>query len=927
MMEKYFTPVYRPPTQEEMRKPKNHHHYPNDQPQHHPHAHAHQAYHSPDDQPHHRPRPDHESLGYANLVGTDENTDDSQAHHQNHHRRPRHAEHLHENLPHDYHQPPHPLYQPHASHESEIQNPQLTRVTLSRASSSSLSSSSSSSSLFSSYSWKTEPSEPLSNRPPQRPHHSLSCSNILEVRTGFRQDGGSEPLVFATVTHGAPEAPPHDRAAGHSRRNERARGSLPDQSHSDEGLLQTSEDEVEAGRRRRVAPPLHGALYKTASLGRSLAFSEENLVLGASGRPRRAGFTNQIPSKGILKNREPHPDIRKARSMEVLSPRVANGQGKGREKGKGAGRADIQTARESFVKGKMQFSAFLDEITKQVISPSNLNSLGVNQGKAPGETTGPAPGARGPGAAKPQLPVKKHRESSGEEREQHHKPPATQDRREPRGNFPSHHSPHPDQPNPDKLSSYAARRHRGSPPLHHHPQTSSPHPPQGCTHKEGREPGIAGHKARESDIRCGSHLTDGTISPEPIPPKQRNHRKPRNTAAHSPPPPPLPPHIQPRHGYTSPGHQEEGPGALQTQGSPLDHESEPGSCRSDSSRTRESTSQNSQNSDQSVRHRSHAARRGHTDPHHKVSLGGSEQFQALLDENTDLHQNLLQTVVFIESLQAELTRSREELSHVKDKYRSLVETHTGTKQTNTRPGEHLHITSESLSSERKYLINRIAELSSELEEAQRTIAALETINVPCLIKELLEKHFDSAEAVQQFLKTATTANHPNTPSLPDLSQSGASNVVEAPYDWLTEPEADPGRVTAFMPWKQEASAVTASAVPASADDSGGYCTSQSQPFSIADISAAIYKKIASEIAANHRSPPPKSLHGCPKGTNHTGPAGPRAHVRQVLETAEPGPGEVTYLSAQQVLDEFINQLHPQNKASDGKPSHMSTSYE
>ncbi|CAL8328038.1 unnamed protein product [Gadus morhua 'NCC'] len=448
MMEKYFTPVYRPPTQEEMRKPKNHHHYPNDQPQHHPHAHAHQAYHSPDDQPHHRPRPDHESLGYANLVGTDENTDDSQAHHQNHHRRPRHAEHLHENLPHDYHQPPHPLYQPHASHESEIQNPQLTRVTLSRASSSSLSSSSSSSSLFSSYSWKTEPSEPLSNRPPQRPHHSLSCSNILEVRTGFRQDGGSEPLVFATVTRGAPEAPPHDRAAGHSRRNERARGSLPDQSHSDEGLLQTSEDEVEAGRRRRVAPPLHGALYKTASLGRSLAFSEENLVLGASGRPRRAGFTNQIPSKGILKNREPHPDIRKARSMEVLSPRVANGQGKGREKGKGAGRADIQTARESFVKGKMQFSAFLDEITKQVISPSNLNSLGVNQGKAPGETTGPAPGARGPGAAKPQLPVKKHRESSGEEREQHHKPPATQDRREPRGNFPSHHSPHPDQPNP-----------------------------------------------------------------------------------------------------------------------------------------------------------------------------------------------------------------------------------------------------------------------------------------------------------------------------------------------------------------------------------------------------------------------------------------------------------------------------------------------
>ena len=192
--------------------------------------------------------------------------------------------------------------------------------------------------------------------------------------------------------------------------------------------------------------------------------------------------------------------------------------------------------------------------------------------------------------------------------------------------------------------------------------------------------------------------------------------------------------------------------------------------------------------------------------------------------------------------------------------------------------------------------------------------------MPCLLKELLEKHFDSAEAVQQFLKTATTAaNQPDTPSPPDLSQSGASGVVELPCDWLTEREAGPGRVTAFMPWKQEASAVTLSA-----GGSGGHSVSQSRPFSIADISAAVYKKIASEIAANHRSPSPKSLQGCPMGTNHPGPppVAPPAHVRQVPETAESGPGEVTYLSAQRVLDEFIHQLQPQNK-----PPHMPTAYE
>jgi len=39
------------------------------------------------------------------------------------------------------------------------------------------------------------------------------------------------------------------------------------------------------------------------------------------------------------------------------------------------------------------------------------------------------------------------------------------------------------------------------------------------------------------------------------------------------------------------------------------------------------------------------------------------------------------------------------------------------------------VQSESLSSERKFLTTRNAELSSELEEANRTIAALETINV------------------------------------------------------------------------------------------------------------------------------------------------------------------------------------------------------
>lgn len=44
-------------------------------------------------------------------------------------------------------------------------------------------------------------------------------------------------------------------------------------------------------------------------------------------------------------------------------------------------------------------------------------------------------------------------------------------------------------------------------------------------------------------------------------------------------------------------------------------------------------------------------------------------FRALQEENADLHQNLLQTVVCIESLEAELERTRDELSRVKEKYK------------------------------------------------------------------------------------------------------------------------------------------------------------------------------------------------------------------------------------------------------------------
>ncbi|CAG09758.1 unnamed protein product [Tetraodon nigroviridis] len=102
----------------------------------------------------------------------------------------------------------------------------------------------------------------------------------------------------------------------------------------------------------------------------------EDILLGVTGGPKRAVSSSQLPSKGILKNKEPHADIRKAKSMEVLSPRLSKGQEPSGQKGRGITQTQTEQARANFVQGKVQFSAFLDEITKQVMSPSDLSILG-----------------------------------------------------------------------------------------------------------------------------------------------------------------------------------------------------------------------------------------------------------------------------------------------------------------------------------------------------------------------------------------------------------------------------------------------------------------------------------------------------------------------------------------------------------------------
>ncbi|XP_041653768.1 uncharacterized protein LOC121516506 [Cheilinus undulatus] len=876
-MENYFKPVHSPSGPGEI-KPRKHHH----------HRHLH---HDQDPQSHR----------YTMFDDTDRNTDDSHGHHRRH----QHGRYLEDSPPPIPHR--HQTQQFHHSEEDEILYNSETPVTLSRASSSSLSSSDSSSSFSS---WYTEESanDPFTLRHAAQPQHSLSCSNIADVRRGFREDDSSEPIVFATIKHAKQDSVCSETHVSPHKQGKGGYSSL-DRCHSrSAGLLQGNASDVGGGR-SRARHENYGTLYKTASLNRSLAFSEEDIMLGISLGPKRAVSSSQLPSKGILKNKEPHNDIRKAKSMEVLSPRVSKASDPSGQKGKGITQAEIEQARANFVQGKLQFSAFLDEITKQVISPSDLTILGLNNNKT--TVNKPAPG-QAAGPEKPQLPPKKNRESSGEERAQQ---PRQQGRQEKAARSTS--GKHPDGSSPDKLTSYPAKKHHGSPPPNHHLHSPSHKTHHGGNRKDRRPPPAVGSSAGDRYGRSGPHLTDGTsTSPEPSVPKQRHHRKQQQpTTSHGNHTQHFSQH-QPQQAHPGPGNRR--PASSPTpKGVEPGHRSESSSTKSDSSRTRDTASTaTSHSSEQSARH--HSPHEGHS-KQHRETLWDADHLRALQEENSDLHQNLLQTVVCIESLEVELQRTRDELSHVKDKYKSLLESHSGTKQSNNLLGEHLHIASESLNSERKHLLNRVSELSSELDDAHRTMASLENINVPCLIKELLEKHFNSAEVIQKLLSACFSNNQSANSPQADI-QSNTSTVEEAAHYWQKKPETAQQRVTAFIPFNQGGN----EGRPSGQDESR-----HSPPFSVKDISTAIYKNMAASYAARPRPLYPQSQQQPQLSTNHTdaptmhqqarvGGDGWMGNGEVKVTLVEQDVVDVTSASAQQILDEFMQQLQAHKEVGGGK---------
>lgn len=176
------------------------------------------------------------------------------------------------------------------------------------------------------------------------------------------------------------------------------------------------------------------------------------------------------------------------------------------------------------------------------------------------------------------------------------------------------------------------------------------------------------------------------------------------------------------------------------------------------------------------------------------------------------------------------------------------------------------------------------------------------------MKELLQKHLNSSGAMQKPVASPVAVGHSAATPADGLTHA---LKVEAPAQkWLMESEAGPQRVTAFTPFKQE--------VPQFRNDhiSGQRESNHSPPFTLEDLSADIYRKISARYAARpqplypqrlttiHADKPPNSQQA------HMGDDGWAGKGGAQVTLLEEDMVDVTSMSAQKILEEFMRQLQP-----------------
>lgn len=237
----------------------------------------------------------------------------------------------------------------------------------------------------------------------------MSCSNLPEARVFQDEASGNMDFDLSDSILSVYHYQQKQQHFGHSGQQQqvselelRKSPLYRCQSKSVEGILQSISQECSPRSHGRPHPLELNQLYKTTSLGKNLAVKDKAAATGNMARPKKAVSSIQLPSKGILKNKDEgqkHRNVRKSKSMEALSTKA---QSTGPHK-----QNSVEVPRDNFVKEKLEFSAFLDEITRQVISPSRLSSFRINPSTTPVSHKLPYENRRQPAKKSKQEPAQK----------------------------------------------------------------------------------------------------------------------------------------------------------------------------------------------------------------------------------------------------------------------------------------------------------------------------------------------------------------------------------------------------------------------------------------------------------------------------------------------------------------------------------------
>ncbi|XP_069556550.1 uncharacterized protein [Brachyistius frenatus] len=238
---------------------------------------------------------------------------------------------------------------------------------------------------------KTPPSHSHNNHHKQNHRHGSLSETFLSSSTGSSSSSSSSSSSASSSS-----SPSSSSSSSSSPSSSSSSSSLSSSSATSSSNL-SSENSSEHSDKYLLRKPQHSQSCTDIS-GKHRYFEERDdtaPLIHKRGKPHSASAkqkrqkgksSNSGPSQGTLKNQQKvtrssgkDGSFRKAKSMEALTmPKDTEGHGNEDEDG-----TRKSEARKNLMKEKMKFSAFLNEITRQVLSPMRLTTLGVTNAQRP----------------------------------------------------------------------------------------------------------------------------------------------------------------------------------------------------------------------------------------------------------------------------------------------------------------------------------------------------------------------------------------------------------------------------------------------------------------------------------------------------------------------------------------------------------------